>query len=198
MSSLRALSIAAVAVIVVATSGTARADEVSTGAPRAGAWEAAAGTIFGRTRVNPTASDDADSNSGGLYGLNGSIAYFPSRRVGIAFELALLAGIPRACAADTTCYNHLAEDQTVVTIGPRWRPNRAVFLQASAGVTVSTFELYGTGPDHWLSPTAMLSSGLSILMKPLRIGIEARASAMRNEHATVTNLGLALTIGTDW
>lgn len=150
--------------------------------------EASVGVLFGAAFLVEDAP--AGESAGLAVGAAASLAYFPTRPLGLVVDGALLH-VDLQCASDAMCDPGKVERVVVLGVGPRWRPRPAFHLQATFGASSSARQRAG---DTGLSLAAAAAVGWRWPLTVGFVGFELRALALIDgselELAGVGNLGV--------
>lgn len=135
-----------------------------------------------------------ETNGGTGKGLALDVAFYPISRLGIVAEAWWQSASFDDCYADASCFNYIGEDQTLLTAGLRLPLHPSFFLQGTAGAA----RLDTRYEDVLWAPVFIGLGAMRLPAGPVELGVDLRASTLREGGTSVTAFGAGASVGKSW
>ncbi len=135
-----------------------------------------------------------ETSEGTGKGLSIDAAFYPIPRLGLVAEAWWQSASFEECDADASCFNDVGEDQTLLTAGVRLLLHPSFFLQGTAGAA----RLDTRYQDVLWAPVFIGLAALRFPAGPVELGVDLRASSLRERGTSITAFGAGATVGKSW
>ncbi len=166
-------------------------------APQAVLAEGTRWDLSGAATVGFTHSRGGHSVSDATVGIRTTLAYRVLPQLALAADYWTMWGTSTACPAGARCASELVSQQNLLTVGPRWTPVRALYVQATAGVGFNRFEVNARDRMS-VSPTATVVAGWQQSLGRMHVGVELRGNGQLHGDTWVYNAAGGLILGSSW
>ena len=169
----------------------ARADQ-----PVAGHWEAGVGLGVGAIWIDDPGLPEA--NRGRQAGLVANAGYIGSSGVGVMVDASLWYEDPDECVQDGPCFNSRAQRVGMVAAALRWQVWPRLYVQGGGGGAVTRSPSSAVQPETWWSPVGIAAIGTRFPISDAHVGLELRATTLRNDTTWVSSGAVVLSLGHAW